>query len=196
MRALLALPALLLLALPGTAAAATARAQTTCLPPVKGMGQGCLVAVGAGDDMLTLTSDRVAAGLRYACGAGAGRVETTRHTRIGAGCEEMLFGDAAYPAQAPVATAAARCAFSDVHGFPAVHGGQVYGLSCRTARAIANRIQAGVARTGRQPARLRANGMRFRCRYRFYTEGDGQLQRATCRRTSRPAHRAVLKLSA
>jgi hypothetical protein len=94
------------------------------------------------------------------------------------------------------AQAAARCSFTDIDGFPAVHGGQVYGLSCRTARAIGNRIQARAARTGKQPTRLRAHGMRFRCRYRFYTEGDGQLQRATCRRTARPKQRAVLKLSA
>ena len=91
---------------------------------------------------------------------------------------------------------AAQCRFTDFDGFPAVHGGQVYGLSCATARVIGNRIQAGVARNGRQPTRLRAHGMRFRCRYSFYTEGDGQLQRAVCRRTARPRQRAVLKLSA
>ena len=97
---------------------------------------------------------------------------------------------------APATATAATCGFTDIDGFPAVHGATVYGLSCATARAIGNKIQAGVARNGRQPTRLRAHGMRFRCRYRFYTEGDGQLQRAICRRTTRPRQRAVLKLSA
>jgi hypothetical protein len=97
---------------------------------------------------------------------------------------------------APATASAKSCPFEDIDGFPAVHGGQAYGISCGTARAIGNRIQRGYARDGRQPSRVRANGMRFRCRYRFYTEGDGQLMRATCRRTSRPAQRAVLKLSA
>ncbi|HEX2086587.1 MAG TPA: hypothetical protein VHF89_12965 [Solirubrobacteraceae bacterium] len=96
----------------------------------------------------------------------------------------------------PASASAARCSFTDISGFPAVHGGQVHGISCATAKVVANRIQAGYARDGEQPRRLRANGMRFRCRYRFFTEGDAQLQRATCRRTRRPAHRAVLKLSA
>ncbi len=97
---------------------------------------------------------------------------------------------------APASAGAATCRFTDLDGFPAVHGGHVYGISCATAQVIGNRIQAGVARDAEQPARLRANGMRFRCRYRFYSEGDGQLQRATCRRTARPTQRAVLKLSA
>ena len=97
---------------------------------------------------------------------------------------------------APSPAAAKSCDFEDIDGFPAVHGGQAYGISCGTARAIGNGIQRGYARNGRQPTRVRAKGMRFRCRYRFYTEGDGQLMRATCRRTSRPAQRAVLKLSA
>ena len=96
----------------------------------------------------------------------------------------------------PATAGAATCRFTDFDGFPAVHGGQTHGISCATARAIGNKIQAGVARNGRQPTRLRAHGMRFRCRYRFYTEGDGQLQRATCRRTAKPEQRAVLKLSA
>jgi hypothetical protein len=38
--------------------------------------------------------------------------------------------------------------------------------------------------------------MTFRCGYRFYSEGDGQLMRATCRRPSRPKQRVILKLSA
>ena len=97
---------------------------------------------------------------------------------------------------APAPAAAATCRFTDLAGFPAIHGGQVYGLSCATARAIGNKIQAGVAQRGSQPTRLRAHGMRFRCRYRFYTEGDGQLQRAICRRAAKPEQRAVLKLSA
>ena len=91
---------------------------------------------------------------------------------------------------------AATCRFTDISGFPAVHGGQAHGISCKTARAVGNAIQRGYARDGKQPTRLRANGMRFRCSYDFYTEGDGQLQRATCRRTTRPRQRAVLKLSA
>ena len=102
----------------------------------------------------------------------------------------------AAPLAAPAPAAAATCRFTDIDGFPAVHGGHVHGLSCATARAIGNKIQAGVAATGRQPTRLRAHGMRFRCRYRFYTEVDGQLQRAICRRTANPDQRAVLKLSA
>ena len=96
----------------------------------------------------------------------------------------------------PSTAGAATCRFTDISGFPAVHGGQAYGISCATARTIGNRIQAGYARNGKQPTRLRAKGMRFRCTYRFYTEGEGQLQRATCRRTTRPRQRAVLKLSA
>ena len=96
----------------------------------------------------------------------------------------------------PAPASAARCSFTDIDGFPAVHGAEVTGIGCSTARSIANRIQAGFARDGRQPTSLRAGGMRFRCSYRFYTEDGAQLQRATCRRTTRPAHRAVLKLSA
>ena len=97
---------------------------------------------------------------------------------------------------APAPASAATCEFTDIDGFPAIHGARTYGLSCATAKVIGNRIQAAVARTGMQPTRVRAHGMRFRCRYRFYTEGDGQLQRAICRRRARPEQRAVLKLSA
>ena len=97
---------------------------------------------------------------------------------------------------APSTASAAHCPINDFDGFPAVHGAVTYGLSCSTARAIGNKIQRGVARRGRQPRRLRANGMRFRCRYTFFTQGDAQLQRATCTRTTRPRHRAEIELSA
>ena len=96
----------------------------------------------------------------------------------------------------PAPASAASCPFSDVDSFPAVHGGQAYGVSCATARAVGNAIQRGYARQQRMPVRVRAKGMRFRCSYRFYSEGDGHLMRATCRRTSRSAQRVVLKLSA
>jgi hypothetical protein len=96
----------------------------------------------------------------------------------------------------PSTASAAKCTFEDIDGFPAVHGGQAYGITCGTARAIGNAIQRGYARRQKMPTRVRAKGMRFRCAYRFYSEGDGQLMRATCRRISRPSQRAVLKLSA
>ena len=94
------------------------------------------------------------------------------------------------------AAPAATCRFTDFSGFPAVHGGTAHGVGCKTARAVGDAIQRGYARRSEMPGRLRANGMRFRCRYRFYTEDGAQLQRATCRRLRRPAQRAVLKLSA
>ena len=96
----------------------------------------------------------------------------------------------------PSTAGAAHCPFHDTDGFPAVHGAVTYSLSCSTARAIGNKIQRGYARTGQQPRRLKANGMRFRCRYTLYTEDGAQLMRATCRRTTKPASRAELELSA
>jgi len=98
---------------------------------------------------------------------------------------------------APAPASAVTCDFMDVDSFPAVHGGSAHGgLSCPTAKKVGNAIQRGHARQQKSPTRLRANGMRFRCGYRFYSEGDGQLMRATCRRTTRPKQRVVLKLSA
>ena len=108
----------------------------------------------------------------------------------------IILGALAAAAVAPSSASAATCRFVDADGFPAVHGGQAYGLSCSTAKAVGNAIQRGYARNGRQPSSLRANGMRFRCSYRFYTEGGAQLMRATCRRSTRPSQRVVLKLSA
>ena len=97
---------------------------------------------------------------------------------------------------APSSASAAHCPFHDTDAFPAVHGAVTYTLSCSTARAIGNKIQAGFARTGQMPRRLKANGMRFRCRYTQFTEDGAQKMRATCRRTTRPAQRAELELSA
>ena len=136
---------------------------------------------------------RVAAALlppKFPAAAAAASVRLRAMKRV------IVLGCAVATLAAPSTAGAATCRFTDVDGFPAVHGGQAHGVGCTTARAVGNAIQRGYARTGRQPERLRANGMRFRCRYRFYTEGDGQLQRATCRRASRPTQRVVLALSA
>ena len=98
---------------------------------------------------------------------------------------------------APAPATAATCNFMDVDSFPAVHGGSTQGgLSCATAKKVGNAIQRGYARQGKAPTRLRANGMRFRCSYRFVQGGDGQTMRATCRRTTRSSQRVVLTLSA
>jgi hypothetical protein len=96
----------------------------------------------------------------------------------------------------PSTAGAATCHVNDVDSFPAVHDAEVSGVSCATARAIGNKIQRGYAKKGKAPTRLKANGMRFRCTYKFVSRGGGQLMRATCRRTARPAQRAVLTLSA
>lgn len=96
----------------------------------------------------------------------------------------------------PLARAAAvrRCR-RDLSAFPGVQNLRAYGLSCRVASSVGQAIQRNFAAGRGFPKRLTARGLRFRCSFKLKQRRDFTYSVASCRRSSRPAQRAVMRLT-
>lgn len=95
----------------------------------------------------------------------------------------------------PSAAGAARCSFTDSDRFPGISNVRVYGITCSTAKRIGNESQDGIEEDQEEPDTVRANGLRFRCRYTMVETMDSPYVVASCRRSSRPKQRATLRLT-